>query len=100
MYELAVHSQQSPKSCSTPPPPAVSGCSLPLSSRFPCGGAWLATHSHSASVGSRHPRQRAKASASKKLMWHTGVSSSPASPCQPFSVKRRQPVLSLVSPSQ
>src|SRR5262245_59057172 len=100
MYELAVHSQQSPKSCSTPSPPAVAGCSLPVSSSFPCGGVWLATHSHSPSVGSRHPRQRAKASASKKLIWHTGVSSNSESPCQPLNVKTRQPVLSLTSRSQ
>ena len=58
------------------------------------------TDSHSASVGSRQPRQRAKASASKKLMWHTGVSSSAESPCQPLRVKTRQPVSSLASRSQ
>src|SRR5580704_16060426 len=59
-----------------------------------------AASSHSASVGRRQPLQRANASASKKLAWHTGVSSNAESGCQPRRVKMRQPVLPVASRSQ
>jgi len=83
-----------------PGPRAAVGWSCPASSRFPRTVVWLATYSHSASVGSRQPFQRANASASKQLMWHTGVSTRAESPCQPLSVNTRQPVLSPVSRRQ
>ena len=48
------------------------GCNRPLSLKFPVTACDEAAVSHSASVGSRAPAHRAKASASKKLTWHTG----------------------------
>ena len=63
-----VHSQQSPNNCCNAPPcstaRAGAGCKRPSSTKLPATGRPAAACSHSASVGSRLPAQRAKASAS------------------------------------
>ena len=56
-------------------------------------GCWAAMNSHSNSVGRRLPDQRAKASASKKLTWQTGVSEISPSGRKPLRVKMLQPEL-------
>src|SRR5690606_28030025 len=64
-YALRVHSHTSPKNCdgrASPVEEAGSGCSAPLSTKLPAIGLFAADTSHSASVGSRAPAQRAYAS--------------------------------------